>query len=347
MIEWSPNPVIHYDFHITLPLTTRLLALLKTSHISPLLISIFGSTICGRGDLHHGVHYTIEAREIAAQFPPISIFPPDSIIHKFTKAIPDDRYKPVAFILAITGVSGRSVFTASDNVIIVAMRQELEDMDPIVLQKHIFDMILVLIHWEWEDRSKMALSYMNLGFKFTVVQAKVIWLLMASKNLTFRNEVIHLLRKNRGLWYTVEAMNTNCQAAPYDLATFVYFLHSIYYSSSVIEEREWMKKVRIKYHLLDWTTTDVIRYIICLLATSFGTKALVYYYLTTNQLEPFLTEKGEEDCIISPEDFFQDIILLVSDQPPPPPPIPQKDEEEEEEEEPSNQTLTVSETSNI
>lgn len=308
--EWSPIPLLEYDHHYTLPLTTRLLAVLKSDYIHPVLPLIFGTSICGRGDYSPNDEYVTEVRDIAAQFPHIDIFKDDELlICKFTKRIEDRRLCSVAFVLALTPISGRSGSTSEVNRRIVAMRDELKSMKSNVLKESILEVILVLIKWEWSDRCAMALSMLNAGFQFTVPQSRMMWILMSLDDQSYKREVITKLKTERGLWYSIQEMEYNCIAATVDLAIFVLMIKQISIPDTV-EDKPWFIKARTKFQLSkeDWTASDVIQFILAQMSI-FGIKAVVGYFLTIQQRMIFLEKQSS--MILTPDEFLHDIILSV------------------------------------
>lgn len=307
---WSTIPVIFKELQHTLPLTVQFLTLLPTHRIHPILRHTFGNVICGRGDLEKNEKYINITRDIAAQFPTIKHFRSGGVIEAMTRAVKDDRLKPIIFVYALTEVSGRSAFTQSDNNILVAIRFELNELDAKVIQHYLLDLVVDLIDWEWKDRALRCMKLLDAGFAFSYKQWECIWLVMASKTVSYKEEVIRLIKRRRRLWQSVEEMKHNCDSAPFDLAVFVTLLLQLDFKLDNIEQEEWFIDIRKSCGLEDievWPTTDVCRFIFAGIST-FGTKAMVGYFLTTRQKQQindptFMIDK------VKPKDLVHSLIL--------------------------------------
>jgi hypothetical protein len=162
--QWSPyvGPVLD-DIQMTLPLTTKLLALLPTSRIHPLLYYTFGKTICERGEWERNDLFKQEAIQVAKQFPSIEVFK-ETIMFNATKRIRREDQRSVIFLLALLGIFGKNKVDGNENVELVAIRMILNEMDPLVLREHVYKILLVLIEWEWLDRCLIAVKVLDAGF---------------------------------------------------------------------------------------------------------------------------------------------------------------------------------------
>jgi hypothetical protein len=235
--QWSPILSSYEDFHITLPLTCRFLALVPQQRIPPVLYSIFGDSICKNGNSQRNDLYIREARDVAAQFPSITVFT-DTIADKITRQINKQVLRPVAFVLGLLSVSGRSELTSEDNAVLVAIRLQLNKMDDNNIHESLLQVILRLVEWEWKDRSKLALSVLDAGFMFNKSQARVIWLTMALCDVDFvRRGVIVKLKQVYGFYQSVEDTLKLTVAAPYDFAVFMMMLQDIEYPSRCIRTK--------------------------------------------------------------------------------------------------------------
>lgn len=310
---WTPLPLKYEDLHETLPLTCRFLALLPQPKIHPTLIHVFGYSVCERGNAIKNDEYKREARDVAAQFPPISVFK-DTLVDKLTLSIPNEKARSVAFVLALLEVSGRSKLTLNEKVILEAIRLEIRSVPTGELKDKLLTIVLVLIEWEWKDRTQMAIDLLDMGFQFSVHEERLMWCVMAFKDTEYRNRIIEHLRTAYGLWHTREEIEERTVASPYDLAVFVTALSSVGFSEK-LADKPWMRRLRKALRMEEtmiWTVNDVIHSFFCAVST-FGVAAMISEYLTAEQRIIMLCSGLTPGEVLTPEEFIVDILFTVED----------------------------------
>lgn len=257
---------------------------------------------------------------MAAQLPPVETFK-DLLVDKLTRGVDNPHIRKVIFVLALLGVPGRTSLTADDNTELVAVRQIINELDLPLLKDSLSEVIFKLIEWELRDRCKMAIKTIDLGFKFTQQQAKVIWCMMALEDCDYVNkQVLPLLRDSYGLWETdlvpnqFKDLRTLSRASPVDLATFVLLLWELGFSGKE-KEPESLGRLRTLLEcedLTEWSRSDVMVFFFALFS-SHGYKAMAGYHLTIEQRILFTGRKKQlSEIFPSPLSFVQDVILAVA-----------------------------------
>ncbi len=319
--EWSPLPLMYKDLQRTVPLTCRFLTLIPPGRIHDVLQSIFGSVICTRGENRPNEAYKNEARDVAAQLPSIEVFK-DLLVDKLTRGVVNPHIRKVIFVLALLGVPGRTSLTSEDNTELVAVKQIINEMDPLLLKNSLFNFMFCLIEWELMDRCKMAIKTIDIGFKFTDKQAKVIWCMMALQDCDYVDkQVLPLLRDSYGLWQSDlthtdqwKDLRTLSRASAVDLATFVLTMWELDFDSNE-KEPPWLLELRTLFDCEDsteWSRSDVMRFFFASYS-SHGYRAMAGYHLTIEQRVLFTTEGKNQlvEVFPSPLVFIQDVIFKV------------------------------------
>ncbi len=319
--QWSPHSNPYKDIQKTLPLTCRLLALLPATKIHHSLTAIFGASICTRGDDLKNDMYRAEARNVAAQFPPVETFE-GSLLDKVTRDVSNPYLRKVVFVLGLLGVPGRTDVTAEDSIQLKAIKEVLEEEED--TQELLLEVILCLVEWEFQDRCKIALRCLDPGFKFTKQQARVLWCVMALYDREWVDSgVLDDLQKMYGLWKsdTVPVggkrpgvwadMRTLSACTSVDLATFVLSLRKLEYEDV---DQPWSLAFRARFKLENrelWTLTDVVRFMFCLFSP-FGYQGMVGYHLTVEQRLAFLQVHNIKEHI-TVTDMVDSVIMAVND----------------------------------
>jgi hypothetical protein len=312
---------MYKELQQTVPLTCRFLALIHPDKIHPVLVSIFGATICTRGQDKPNEPYKTEARDVAAQLPEVTEFT-GLLVDKLTRGVENPLIRKVTFVLALLGVNGRSSLTTEDNKELVAMKHALKEMDTEQLKDGLMDVILRLVDWELSDRCKIAIKTLDLGFKFNKNQCKLVWCTVAFvDSVDYVNRgIFDRLKALSGLWQTDRErddwsdLRTLARAAQVDLATFTLLLGDIEFPD--MDSKDWFLQVREFFYLDDkdvWSSTDVIRFVFAFFSAH-GHCALTGYFLTVEQKHLFfghVSNRVRLEDLIPSEVFVRDIILSV------------------------------------
>jgi hypothetical protein len=181
------------------------------------------------------------------------------------------------------------------------MIRQLEDAGR--LKKELYEVVMRLVRWEYDERASEALMTLDLGYKLNKIQTAMCWCLLATKDEGYRKELVGYLRERYGVWHKEDALLARSVAAPYDLATFLIHLQRDVHYGDALPQQPWYKAFREAMALQDgWTVAATVRLFVSV-QSSFGHDAVTQYYLTPRQQEryrglmgkPFLA--SARDCI--------------------------------------------------
>jgi len=176
------------------------------------------------------------------------------------------------------------------------------------------EFVLLLIDWEWQDRAKLALQTLDMGFQFTQAHMQTVWCLLASPSPEYRRDIITVLQKRLGLCHPVHIMEERATPAPHDLATFVLFLRGLDFSAHAIffTGCQWFLDFRKTLGLDLWLHDEIIILLLCI-QSGFGIHAThgVTRTLSRNVSEKFLARQGKP-FIVRAEEAVIDLLMHVS-----------------------------------
>jgi hypothetical protein len=310
MKPWSKLNHQHFhDYHKTLSLTYHLLSTIETKYLHPYFIHLFGETACIRGDDVRNQEWKREVLRLTNGIPPSlpnqGFLRPANFdstlvsVIQAASAIP--ALTPVLFYLVILGDDSLFEEWATRGKLemkpdYLGLKNTLKDEPD--LKWHVLCYFLRLIRWEWEDRTRLSIQILDLGFKFNASQIRSTWCLFASADTKWRTRLGDYLYYNRLVWHP--DLTERSRSAPYDLATFSLLIQELRYSISFPPQNRWYRRFLHEFGDENLTPTEVVRYVL-MLQSEFGALAFAVqnnYILLENNGRLFTIGKKKHGLMI-------------------------------------------------
>lgn len=299
MKPWSRiNHQPYRDYHKTLSLTYHLLSTLPPQLVHQYCVHLFGETTCTKGKDGRNIEWKQEVTKLANAIPPLNI--PSTIQHSirpanfdhtlvslFQTINPQPTRTPEIFYLALVGEEPKE-----EDVLAFYYALKNICLHENNMKWHVFCYLLRLIRWEWEDRTRLHLQILDLGFKFNAGQIRAIWCCFACFDNKWRQELSNTLYERRYIWHP-DLINRT-RNAPFDLASFILLIKQLTYKD---DQSDFMSS----------------RIMVLLLQSSFGAvacQALGYFF--TREQWCFIYEHEKQIQISNMDDVITHFILKAT-----------------------------------